>query len=59
MSRYYEMGYDDGYYDGYYNGVYGEAYEDDFNPSTRLSGKARCDYLGGYTEGYGTDYTGR
>ena len=39
---------------------------DDFNPSTRLSGKARCDYLGGYTEGYDdgyidgwTDYTGR
>ena len=61
-SRYYEMGYDDGYNDG----VDGGAYEDDFYPSTRLRGKARCDYLEGYTEGYDdgfidgrADYTGR
>ena len=65
-SRYYEMGYDDGYDDGYNDGVDGGAYEDDFYPSTRLRGKARCDYLEGYTEGYDdgfidgrADYTGR
>ena len=66
VSRYYEMGYDDGYDDGYNDGVDGGAYEDDFYPSTRLRGKARCDYLEGYTDGYDdgfidgrADYTGR
>ncbi len=65
VSRYYEMGYDDGYDDGYNDGADGGAYEDDFYPSTRLRGKARCDYLEGYTEGYDdgfidgrADYTG-
>ena len=52
--------------DGYNDGVDGGAYEDDFYPSTRLRGKARCDYLEGYTDGYDdgfidgrADYTGR